>query len=97
VSVSRARLLVHVQPRAKREEIAGWQGERLRLRVTAPPVEGAANEAVVRLLADALGVRRSQITFTRGAKSREKTVVVEGLSEEVLRKRLPVQRDQSAS
>ncbi len=84
----RARLLVHVQPRAKREEIAGWQGERLRLRVTAPPVEGAANEAVVRLLADLLGVRRSQVTITRGVKSREKTVVVEGLSAEGLRQRI---------
>jgi uncharacterized protein len=79
---------VHVQPRAKRDEIAGWHGERLRVRLTAPPVDGAANEALVKFLAKALGVRRSQITLTLGERSRDKTVMIEGVSLDSLRQRL---------
>lgn len=81
-------LPVHLHPRARRDEIAGWQGERLKVRVTAPPVEGAANEALVRFLAEALGVRRSQVRLTQGLRSRDKTVEIEGLSAEELRARL---------
>ena len=65
-------LAIRVQPRARQDEVVGWQGATLRVRVTAPPSEGRANEAVVRLLADALGVPRSAIALVRGAASRDK-------------------------
>jgi uncharacterized protein (TIGR00251 family) len=83
-----ATLRVHVQPRAQRDEIVGWHGERLKIRLTAPPVEGAANEALVKFLAKALGLRRSQVTVTHGHGSRDKTVAIEGLTPEVLTRRI---------
>jgi uncharacterized protein (TIGR00251 family) len=79
---------IHVQPRAKRDEIAGWHGERLRIRLTAPPVDGAANEALIRFLAKALGLRRSQISLTLGERSRDKTLRIEGIEAEDLHRRL---------
>ena len=70
---------VHVQPRASRNEICGIQGDELKLRLTAPPVEDAANKLCVELLAKALKVAKSRVTITAGAKSRHKTVKVEGI------------------
>jgi uncharacterized protein len=65
---------IRVQPRARRNEVMGWQGTTLRVRVTAPPTEGRANEAVIALLADALGVARSSIEIVSGAAGRDKLV-----------------------
>ncbi|ABQ25371.1 DUF167 domain-containing protein [Geotalea uraniireducens] len=73
---------VHVQPRASRNEICGVQGDELKLRLTAPPVEDAANKLCVELLAKALKVAKSRVTITAGAKSRHKTVKVEGITTE---------------
>ncbi len=83
------KLKVRVQPGAKRGEIVGWQGDALRVRVQAPPVEGRANQAVIELLAEALGVPKSRLVVQMGQGSREKLIVVEGLSPEELRQRLP--------
>ena len=74
------RLRVRVQPRASRSEIAGAHGEELRIRLQAPPVDGAANDALVRLLAEALGVPRSAVEIVSGLAGRSKTVVVLGIS-----------------
>lgn len=79
---------VHVQPRAKRDEIAGWHGERLRVRLTAPPVDGAANEALIKFLAMALGLKRSQIKLTLGERSRDKTVRIERITPTDLNQRI---------
>lgn len=73
------RFPVRVQPRASRSEIVGVHGGALKVRVSAPPVEGAANEAVVALLAGALGVARSRVRIVGGAGSRLKTVEVDGI------------------
>jgi uncharacterized protein (TIGR00251 family) len=73
-------LLVYVQPRASRNELAGVHDGRLRIRLTAPPVEGAANEALLRFLADWLEVPRSAVRIVAGDSSRRKRVVVTGLS-----------------
>lgn len=81
---------VRVQPRASKNEIAGWQEGTLRVRLTAPPVEGAANQALVEFLAEALGVRRADIALVSGGKSRTKTIEVSGLSDAELAARLPV-------
>jgi uncharacterized protein (TIGR00251 family) len=68
-----------VVPGASREKILGEHDGRLRVAVTAPPEAGAANKAALRLLASALGVRRSAVTLERGAGSRRKTVHVLGV------------------
>ncbi len=70
---------VRVVPRASRSGVAGVQGDALKLRITAPPVEGKANDECIRLLAELLGVKRGQVTIIAGHASRTKTVAVEGL------------------
>ncbi|HEX2501959.1 MAG TPA: DUF167 domain-containing protein [Methylomirabilota bacterium] len=74
------RLTVEVRPRAGRDEIVGWQGTALRVRVAAPPVAGAANLAVCALLAAELGCARSQVVIVRGQTARTKVVRVLGVS-----------------
>ena len=71
---------VRVQPRASVAGVAGIYGDRLRLRVMSPPVEGAANTACIALLAKALGVRRSPVQLHAGEKSRDKLLHISGLS-----------------
>jgi uncharacterized protein (TIGR00251 family) len=83
-----ARLRVRLQPRAGENRIVGFDGEWLRVRVTAPPEGGRANEALVALLAVALGVARGRVQIVQGHTARTKQVVVEGLSEEEVRARL---------
>jgi uncharacterized protein (TIGR00251 family) len=76
------RIAVLLQPRASRSEIVGPHAGALRIRVAAPPVEGAANEALVALLASRLGVPRSAVTLRRGTAGRRKLVEVEGVGAE---------------
>ena len=73
---------VQVQPRASRNEICGVQGEELKLRLTAPPVDDAANKLCIELLAKALGVAKSRVMLIAGAKSRHKSIKVEGVPRE---------------
>ena len=82
---STVRVSVHVQPRATRSEIVGLHGAALKVRLQAPPVDGAANEALVALLADRLGVARRAVKVVAGASSRAKTVEVEGTTEDAVR------------
>jgi uncharacterized protein len=84
VGADSCRIEVRVQSGAKRSELAGRQGGVLRVRVRAPAVEGAANRGLVELLAETLGVRRSQIRILRGEHHREKLLEIEGLAEEEL-------------
>ena len=74
------RFTVRVTPRASRNEIAGSQEGVLRVRLCAPPVEGAANKALVALLSDALRVPRRDIEIVGGHSGRQKVLHVEGLS-----------------
>jgi uncharacterized protein (TIGR00251 family) len=83
-----ARVRVRVQPRASRNEIVAWQDDALRVRVSAPPVDGAANAAVEALLAQALRVAPSTVSVVRGERSRDKVVRVDGLSLADVRARL---------
>lgn len=69
-------LSVHVQPGAKRTQLAGLHGENLKVRIAAPPVEGRANAALEDLIAGALGVPRRCVRVVKGATSRRKTVHV---------------------
>ncbi len=79
---------VKVVPRASRSEIAGVQGDMLRVRLTAPPVEGAANNALVKLLAEVLKVPERDIEIVAGHTGRQKVVRVAGLPAHELDARL---------
>ncbi|MFN2565794.1 MAG: DUF167 domain-containing protein [Gemmatimonadaceae bacterium] len=81
----RARVTVRVQPRASRSEVVGLHGDALRVRLTAPPVAGAANAALVELIAAALGVPRRSVRIVAGARSRGKVVEVDGVGVENIR------------
>ncbi len=70
------RFAVHVQPRARRPGVDGLHGDALRLRVSAPPVEGEANAAVIETLADLLDVPRRAVTIVAGGTARAKVVEV---------------------
>jgi len=73
------RFAVHVQPRAKHPGIDGTHGDALRVRVQAPPIEGAANEAVVAVIASALGVPARAVRIAAGQSGRQKLVDVDGI------------------
>jgi uncharacterized protein len=74
-------LLLHVQPGAKRTEVAGAHGAgadaRLKIRLAAPPVDGKANAELLRFLADAFGVPLRRVALVRGATSRQKSVRID--------------------
>ncbi|HVC30490.1 MAG TPA: DUF167 domain-containing protein [Steroidobacteraceae bacterium] len=73
---------MYVQPRAKRTEVAGRHGPDIKIRVAAPPVEHAANEALVAFVAQKLKVRQRDVHLIAGASSRRKVLEVEGLTAE---------------
>lgn len=81
-------LQVWVQPRASRDEVVGNQGDELKIRLRAPPVEGEANYALLRFLAKSLRVPQKTLKILRGTSGRRKTVWVEGLTSEEVNERL---------
>lgn len=81
---------VKVHPRAKKNAITGEVGDELKLALTAPPVEGKANQACIEFLADVLKVPRSSITIAAGQTSRKKVIRVAGLAAEEVRQRLGI-------
>jgi uncharacterized protein (TIGR00251 family) len=79
-------ITVRVTPRASKDEVVGWRDDGVLLvRLTAPPVEGAANRALCRLIARDVGVAPSRVSVVRGERSRDKVVRVEGLDADSLR------------
>ncbi|MDQ8155750.1 MAG: DUF167 domain-containing protein [Gemmatimonadota bacterium] len=82
------RFAVHVQPRAKKPGIDGTHGDALRVRVLAPPVEGAANEAVIAVIARALGVPPRAVRIATGTTGRQKLVDVDGVDAAAAQARL---------
>ncbi len=82
------RLVVRAQPGASRTEVVGWQGDTLRVRVQAPPLEGRANAAVIELLAKALSLPRRCLRLERGETSREKVIAIDDLDEVEVWRRL---------
>jgi uncharacterized protein (TIGR00251 family) len=71
-------LSLHIQPGAKRSELAGLHGEALKIRLAAPPVEGRANDALLRFIADNFEVPLRQVELLRGSQSRQKLVKITG-------------------
>lgn len=80
------RVFIRVQPRASANEIAGAHGEALRIRLTAPPVGGAANDALIEFLAATFGIARSDVTIVAGSSSRSKIVELRGIAEDRVRR-----------
>ena len=78
-------MALRVQPRSRKNELAGERAGALLVRVTAPPVDGKANEAVRRLIAKRLGVPVRQVSIVRGESSRDKLIEVEGIGDDELR------------
>ena len=83
-----ATLSVRVQPRASRNEVAGLVGETLKIKLTASPVEGAANEACLDFLAKLLDLAPSRLAITQGERSRNKVVRITGLTQTEVTARL---------
>ena len=89
MTTARARLSVRVQPGARRVALVGrLESGEWKLAVTAPPEDGRANDAVVELLAELLGVKRRQVSVARGHSSRGKQVEIEGLGDAEAERRL---------
>jgi len=88
VSGSEAKIVVRVYPGATRNEVVGFKGEVLQVRVSAPPVKGKANEELIAFLSKVLGVSKSRVGIIRGHTARNKVVAIGGLSQEDAMKRL---------
>ena len=83
-----AQIVVRLAPRAGRDEISGWQGGVLHVRVTAPPIDGRANAALLRLIADAAGVPQRDVRIVSGESARIKRLAVEHVTQDELDKHL---------
>lgn len=83
-------LPIKAVPGAKRDEIAGPLGQRLKVRISAPPERGKANQSIIRLIASALGLRQTQVTIVEGQSTPEKLLRIEGINEATLRQRLGI-------
>jgi uncharacterized protein len=79
---------IHVQPRAKRCEFCGFHNGALKLKVVAPPVDDAANRAVIEFFASLLDVAKSTISIASGQKSRDKTLFIQGISQKTFLARM---------
>ena len=79
---------VRVIPRARRTEISGRRGAAILIRLAAPPVDGAANDALIAYLAERLGLPQRRITIARGGSGRDKTLAVDGLTSADVARRL---------
>jgi uncharacterized protein (TIGR00251 family) len=87
-----ATFAIRVQPRAKKNAIAGEVGDALKLALTAPPVDGRANEACIEFLANLLKVPRSSVTIASGGTGRNKVIRVAGMSADEVRTRLAAEQ-----
>jgi uncharacterized protein (TIGR00251 family) len=84
------RLTLHIQPRASRTELAGMHGDALKVRIAAPPIDGAANAELAEFLAGILLVPRSSVSVVAGERGRRKLVAVAGIDVALARLRLGV-------
>lgn len=74
----RITLTLHIQPGARKTEFAGLHGDALKIRLAAPPVDGKANEALVKFVAETLGLAKSAVSLKSGQTSRRKVLEVQG-------------------
>jgi hypothetical protein len=83
-------IVVHVQARAGRTEIMGWHGDAVKVRVAAPPADNAANEDLMRFLAERLRIPRAALRLESGATARRKRIEIAGLDRQAVLERLGV-------
>lgn len=83
------RLMIKATPNASRSEVVGWVGEALKIRLKAPPVDGKANAELIRFLAKALGLPKTSIAIVAGTNSRQKQVILEGVSDAAVQVKFP--------
>ena len=86
------RLSLKIQPRASQNEIGAVVNGEMRIKVTAPPVDAAANEAVLRMLAERLDCPRGAVQLIRGQTSRHKQVLIRGMSADAVLKKMGIER-----
>lgn len=86
--MSTAKISIYVQPRASKTCVVGFHDGAVKIRLAAPPVDGAANAALVEFIADKLGVAKSRVRVVAGLSSRRKVVEVEGVDESIVAKGL---------
>ena len=91
--MSKSRLKIKVVPGARQSNLAGWLGDELKIRISAPPEKGKANSALIELLASKLGLPISKLKIVQGQMSQRKTVEIEGYTEAGLRHRINQQLD----
>jgi uncharacterized protein len=91
------RLSLKVVPGSSRDEVVGWLGDLLKVKVRAPPEKGRANEAVVALLADRLGIELSSIAVVSGHGSPAKVVAIDGIDDEAIRQASPPEKPRKTS
>jgi len=82
------RIAVYVQPRASKSAVAGLHDGYIKIRLAAPPVDGAANQALIEFVAARLGIAKSRVKLVSGASSRRKTLEIEGVEEAQVRAKL---------
>lgn len=85
---ARARISVHLQPNAKRDEAVSFENGILRVRIAAPPTEGKANKRLIEFISGILDIAKSRIAIEKGLASRQKTVMIEGLTPAQVSERL---------
>jgi uncharacterized protein (TIGR00251 family) len=88
LSERQAKISLRVFPNAARNEVAGFTDGVLRVKIAAPPVEGKANKELIALLARKLGLSKGDLTIIKGYTSRNKVIVINGLSQEEITRRL---------
>ena len=82
-------LTLHVQPGAKKTEVAGEHGDALKIRLAAPPVDGKANAALLAFIAERLGVSKSTVTLKSGQTSRRKVLEIDGAPADLVARLTP--------
>jgi uncharacterized protein (TIGR00251 family) len=85
----RITLTLHIQPGAKKTEFAGLHGDALKIRLAAPPVDGRANEALIKFVAETLKLPKSAVTLKSGQTSRRKVIEIEGGSPDTIQRFIP--------
>jgi uncharacterized protein len=89
-------LEIHVQPGAKSSEVAGEHGDRLKIKISAPPADNAANKALIEFIAETAGIPKSRVKLVRGQSSRLKTLEVEVQGGQFIEKLLTITRKRFA-
>jgi uncharacterized protein len=82
------RIEIYVQPRASKTEIAGMHDGRIKVRLAAPPIDGAANAALIEFIATRLAIAKSRVRIVAGETGRRKVVEVDGIAEDMVQERL---------